>query len=84
VGPILISINPYRWTPELYTLEKSLAYHRGGIVAKKTTGGGKAGAMPEPHLFAVADAAYTALISSSNGGKPTNQSIIISGESGAG
>jgi myosin heavy subunit len=37
-------------------------------------------------LFAVADAAYTALISggTTSTGKPTNQSIIISGESGAG
>jgi myosin heavy subunit len=60
--------------PELYTVEKSAEYHRhsGGPTEKPL----------EPHLYAVADAAYMALVS--NGAKPVNQSIIISGESGAG
>ena len=39
-------------------------------------------AAAEPHLFAVADTAYKALIS--GGGEAVNQSVIISGESGAG
>lgn len=71
VGPILIAVNPYAWQPSLYSHAQSLAYHRGAVDAAQ-----------EPHLFAVADAAYKALVSA--GGKAVNQSVIISGESGAG
>jgi myosin heavy subunit len=75
VGPILISINPYKWIPDLYEETTMLKYHG----AQASSAAGKAS---PPHLFCVADAAYAALISGS-GGKPLNQSIIISGESGA-
>ena len=37
-----------------------------------------------PHLFVLADAAYTFLMASSSKSKARDQSIIISGESGAG
>ncbi len=43
----------------------------------------KQGELP-PHLFVVAEAAYSALVSSKDGKQAKNQSIIISGESGAG
>jgi myosin heavy subunit len=72
VGPILISINPYKWIHGLYDEGVMLRHH-----------GGKEAGSAEPHLFSVAEAAYAALLSS-GGGKPANQSIIISGESGAG
>lgn len=37
-----------------------------------------------PHLFVLADASFTALMASAGARRPKNQSIIISGESGAG
>lgn len=73
VGPILISINPYRWTPELYTMQKMVEYHRHAAEEEVV-----------PHLFAVADRAYKALLNPREGAKQANQSVIISGESGAG
>ncbi|CAM9271434.1 unnamed protein product, partial [Phaeothamnion confervicola] len=85
VGPILLGLNPYKWTiKNLYSEETMLRYK-----------GLPHGALP-PHLFCVADAAYAALIAGSSsgsggsaggisgGGKFQSQSIIISGESGAG
>eukprot|EP01034_Spumella_vulgaris_P022022 gene22022-28116_t len=45
--------------------------------------GSKQGELP-PHLFVVAEAAYSALVASREGKQAKNQSIIISGESGAG
>ena len=79
VGPILLAVNPYKRRDALYTQDRMMEYHRGGVAE----GGGPL----EPHLFAVADAAYKALVSGGSSGagkRPTNQSIIISGESGAG
>ncbi|KAL4147379.1 hypothetical protein PRNP1_011135 [Phytophthora ramorum] len=70
VGSILIAINPYKQL-DAYSERQMTAYY------------GKAmGALP-PHVFALADHAYTQLI---QGGAldPANQSIIISGESGSG
>jgi myosin heavy subunit len=72
VGPILIAINPYKYRHENFTEAVGMQYHRHGADAPPL----------EPHLFAVADAAYKALIST--GSKAMNQSVIISGESGAG
>jgi myosin heavy subunit len=72
VGPILISINPYKRMPDLYSEDMMLQYR------------GKKNSELPPHLFAVADASYTALMGSAGARRPRNQSIIISGESGAG
>jgi hypothetical protein len=69
VGPILISINPYKWLSNLYSEETMTAYHSRQIVGS-------------PHLFVVAESAYSALMI--NSAKERNQCIIISGESGAG
>jgi myosin heavy subunit len=71
VGPILIAINPYKRLDVAYSERKMTEYY------------GKAMGMLPPHVFALADHAYTQLI---QGGAldPANQSIIISGESGSG
>lgn len=71
VGPILIAINPYKPLDAVYSETKMTEYY------------GKTMGMLPPHVFALADHAYTQLI---QGGAldPANQSIIISGESGAG
>ncbi|KAL0583084.1 hypothetical protein ABG067_006938 [Albugo candida] len=71
VGPILIAINPYKPMHSLYNESKMKEYY-----------GQRIGTLP-PHVFALANHAYTQLI---RGGalEPANQSIIISGESGAG
>ncbi|POM67518.1 Myosin-like protein, partial [Phytophthora palmivora] len=70
VGHILIAINPYQQL-DVYSERKMTEYY------------GKAMGMLPPHVFALADHAYTQLI---QGGAldPANQSIIISGESGSG
>jgi myosin heavy subunit len=72
VGPILISINPYKWMKGYYDEATMVAYH-----------GQEAHAMP-PHLFAVADGAYNLMMDSGSLPRARSQSIIISGESGAG
>ncbi|TDH72005.1 hypothetical protein CCR75_001030 [Bremia lactucae] len=70
VGPILIAINPYKKL-DVYSERHMTEYY------------GKAMGVLPPHVFALADHAYTQLI---QGGAldPANQSIIISGESGSG
>lgn len=64
-GPVLVALNPFKEVP-LYGNDFVSAY-----MQKKL--------MDSPHVFAIADAAYSEMM---RDGK--NQSIIISGESGAG
>lgn len=93
VGSILISINPYKWHSQLYSEETMLSYHK--IVKVIFSGGENSGSnvhtsQNPPHLFEVAESAYNALMGSITpdsvqaAAKLKNQSIIISGESGAG
>ena len=82
VGKILVAVNPYRPLDVYGTLRMARAQqgcggrHGGG-------GGGGAGAgggvKPEPHVYSIGAAAYASLVSD---GK--SQSVLISGESGAG
>lgn len=65
-GAILVSVNPYQMLP-IYTPEKIKEY-RGQLI----------GALP-PHLFAIADNAFSDMSE-----RGASQSVIISGESGAG
>uniref|UniRef100_A0AC35U1J6 Myosin motor domain-containing protein n=1 Tax=Rhabditophanes sp. KR3021 TaxID=114890 RepID=A0AC35U1J6_9BILA len=67
VANILISINPYKSIPELYSVDTMHSY-----------AGKSLGILP-PHIFAIADKAYNEMKRCK-----TSQSIIVSGESGAG
>jgi myosin heavy subunit len=84
-GQILISINPYRKMSQLYSEETMTAYRNSGYRNMA------------PHLFVTADRAYSALTDSirtrfrkddeegeDHRDRILNQSIVISGESGAG
>ncbi|KAF0720636.1 Aste57867_150 [Aphanomyces stellatus] len=70
VGPILISINPYRSIEGMYSEATMDFYHR------NVTGN-------KPHVFETVKTAFEELILS-DATSPNDQSIIISGESGAG
>jgi myosin XV len=63
-GSILIAVNPYKMYPDLYGLEMAKKY-----------AGKPLGSLP-PHLFAIGEAAHSAL--------PSPQCVVISGESGSG
>lgn len=70
IGTILISINPYKMLNKLYG-KKAILKYRDAFESHKD---------PPPHVYTVADQAYRGL--TMPGGR--SQSIIISGESGAG
>ena len=59
--------------PELYTLEVMRRYHRAARFDENP-----------PHLFAIAAAAFSAMMNRHAGGAGLDQSILVSGESGAG
>ncbi|KAG5018521.1 hypothetical protein JHK87_014376 [Glycine soja] len=66
-GSILIAVNPFTKLPHLYDIHMMEQY-KGAPFGELS-----------PHVFAVADASYRAMM---NGGQ--SQSILVSGESGAG
>ncbi|KAL0390932.1 UNVERIFIED_CONTAM: Myosin-9 [Sesamum calycinum] len=66
-GSILIAINPFQRLPDLYDAQMMEKYKEAPLGELS------------PHVFAIADAAYRAMI---NEGK--SNSILVSGESGAG
>ena len=72
-GKICIAVNPFDWqvSQPLYADEVLLRYR-----------GQEMGELP-PHVYAVAEDAYQRMIASERDGS-TDQSILVSGESGAG
>jgi myosin-5 len=76
VADIVIAVNPYQWLTELYT-EKVRLYYAQKLVWEKTEDDPRVG-LP-PHIYEVSSLCYKGLAV----GK-TNQSILVSGESGAG
>lgn len=79
-GPILLAINPFKRDKELYS-DKTMHQYRSYGSAGSTSD------LP-PHVFAIADNTYRAmkrgLEDRSNMLKRPDQSILVSGESGAG
>ena len=87
-GPILIAVNPFKRL-SIYGTDELSNYYNSGLL--KSQGIESAAALP-PHVFAIADAAYHGMVGALSAdpvgpgtAAPTcNQSILISGESGAG
>uniref|UniRef100_A0A5F9C825 Myosin XIX n=1 Tax=Oryctolagus cuniculus TaxID=9986 RepID=A0A5F9C825_RABIT len=69
-GCTLVALNPFKPVPELYTPELMREYHTAPQPQKL-----------KPHIFTVGEQTYRNVKSLS---EPINQSIIVSGESGAG
>jgi myosin V len=89
-GPILIAINPFQRLP-LYTKEVLQEYYTHGLLKAQGGRGGAAldAAAPlPPHVYATADNAYRYMMDDGHSARRAvdnrNQSILISGESGAG
>ena len=81
-GPILIAVNPFKQLP-LYTAATLEMYYNHGLAKSQ---GLESGLPLAPHVYAIADNAYrgmmTAIFDRRN--DSADQSILISGESGAG
>lgn len=75
-GPVLIAVNPFQRLP-LYTDDILETYRRDGLLKAQ---GLQSGQDLEPHVFAVADRSFRQMMSEQR----KSQSILISGESGAG
>jgi myosin heavy subunit len=69
IGSILISVNPFKFTNSIYTQDQVVVYAKAA----------KTGAKVAPHIFALAEAAFRGIRDDYQ-----DQSILISGESGAG
>ncbi|CAM9626880.1 unnamed protein product, partial [Discosporangium mesarthrocarpum] len=79
-GPILLAINPF-WRVPLYTNDILEAYRKDGQV--KLVDPDYLSPLP-PHVYAVADNAYRLMSNPTSETQKRNQSILVSGESGAG
>ncbi|KAL7577779.1 hypothetical protein ACA910_010536 [Epithemia clementina (nom. ined.)] len=78
-GDIVIAVNPYKWYPELYT-EKKRSYYAQRLVWDYNSDQDPRTSM-EPHVYEVSALAYKGLTMGDDG---EHQSILVSGESGAG
>ncbi|CAM9842321.1 unnamed protein product, partial [Phaeothamnion confervicola] len=79
-GPILLAINPF-WAVPLYTNDILEQYRRDGVARAFDP---DFQSMLPPHVYATADAAYRLMTQPTSGAQKRNQSILVSGESGAG
>ena len=78
VGDLIIAVNPFQWMQDLYSEEQRNAYVDRFVYNAGATGGGEGGTLP-PHVYETSCGAYRGLAVD---GK--HQSILVSGESGAG
>ena len=77
-GPVLIAVNPFQRLP-LYTREILESYRQEGFIRSQNLGDSNAKPLG-PHVYSVADRSYRQMMAEER----KSQSILISGESGAG
>jgi len=77
-GDIVMAVNPYQWLNELYTEEKR-SYYSNRLVWERSDEDPRD--IMQPHIYEVSALAYKGL---AFGDEECNQSILVSGESGAG
>mmetsp|Transcript_46968 Transcript_46968/g.69543 ORF Transcript_46968/g.69543 Transcript_46968/m.69543 type:complete len:1350 (+) Transcript_46968:350-4399(+) len=77
VGDIVIAANPFQWLADLYSLETRKLYCEKLIWGSNKEGDAKAGL--KPHVYEISSLAYKGLAA-----EGIDQSILVSGESGAG
>ncbi|EKF33476.1 myosin heavy chain MYA2-related, putative [Trypanosoma cruzi marinkellei] len=75
IGPVLLSVNPFKKITDLYSEERIAFFRSGGKSSGGTFGINHGG----PHIFGLAEETYRTMVS-----EEENQCVIISGESGAG
>nr|BAF80876.1 myosin-like protein [Saccharina japonica] len=80
VGPILLAVNPFKRV-QLYTDEILAAYRQDG---ERRHYDPEYDGTLAPHVYAIADKAYRNMTAPSNEYEHRSQSILVSGESGAG
>ena len=78
-GDVLIAVNPYQWYDDLYT-ETKRNYYSNRLVWDSAQSSEDPRSTMEPHVYEVSALAYKGLVM----GSGENQSILVSGESGAG
>jgi len=80
-GDIVIAVNPYKWLLDLYTEERRHIYASALVFENtyKQNDGGNPRSKLEPHVYEASSLAYRGLAVDGE-----NQSILVSGESGAG
>jgi Myosin head (motor domain) len=76
-GDIVIAVNPYQWLTHLYTEKEQMKYAQTLVWAN--SGGDDQRKKVEPHVYETSALSYKGLAVDN-----TNQSILVSGESGAG
>eukprot|EP01041_Mallomonas_annulata_P014993 gene14993-31833_t len=81
-GPILIAVNPFKSLPIFD--KTTIAFYQD--IGERTFTIGDYDTKPPPHVYRVADNAYRKMVemTSTQAGDMSNQSILVSGESGAG
>ena len=81
-GPILIAVNPFKKV-NLYSPQTLELYYNVGLLKAQ---GIENSTRLAPHVYAIADAAFRSMMSTIHANVPRScdQSILISGESGAG
>lgn len=84
-GPILIALNPFKIIPGIYDPKTLDVYYNFGILKSQGLLEAATSATLAPHVFAIADGAFRNMMTAiETRDSNVDQSILISGESGAG